>query len=93
MTDTAKDLLSLPKERKFSEAQLNYWKAELEKCFPHMPEGLIWQTLDAYSTHPHIFDELMEDHKANPDKYKPKEPEPIRYPKLPEEKDDTVTPS
>ena len=82
MSETKENKCLFPskKERKFSEAQLNYWSKQLKDAFPQMPEGMILQTLDSYSTHPHIFDELMEDHKANPEKYAPKEPEPLRYP-------------
>lgn len=67
-------------ERKFSEPQLNYWLGELKQAFPHMPEGMLWQTLNNYSTHPHIFDDLMKEHQENPEKFKAKEPEPLRYP-------------
>ena len=73
-------LLDIKYERKFEEPQLQYWLAELKKAFPDMPEGILRQTLDAYSTHPHIFDELVEDCKKNPEKYKAKEPEPLRFP-------------
>ncbi len=75
-------------ERKFSEPQLEYWMAELRKAFPHMPEGMIWQTVDQYSTHPHIFQDLMEEHKANPEKFKVKEPEPLRYPEFKESEEE-----
>ncbi len=74
-------LLDIKYERKFDEPQLQYWFAELKKAHPEMPDGILRQTIDAYSTHPHIFDELVEDCKKNPEKYKAKEPEPLRYPK------------
>lgn len=86
MADESKEntlaLANLPDkiERKFEEPQLNYWLAELKKAFPEMPEGMLWQTVEQYSTHPHIFDDLMEEHKANPEKFKAKEPEELRYP-------------
>lgn len=66
--------------RQYSEPQLNYWLSELRKAFPHMPEGMLWQTVSQYSTHPHIFEDLMQEHRANPDNFKAKEPEPLQYP-------------
>tara|TARA_R110002012_G_scaffold4089_3_gene19043 strand:+ start:3482 stop:3781 length:300 start_codon:yes stop_codon:yes gene_type:complete len=68
---------------KYDEPQLNYWLAELRKAFPHMPEGMLWQTVKSYSTHPHIFEDLMQEHKADPEKFAPKDPEPLRYPDHP----------
>ena len=73
-------LLDIKKERKFSPEQLKYWFAELKKACPQVEDGLLLQTLDAYSTHPHIFDEIVVDCKAHPEKYERKEAEPLRFP-------------
>lgn len=77
-------LLDIKKERKFSQDQLEHWFKLLKAKFPEMPEGMLIQTLDMYSTHPHIFDEVVEDEKKNPEKYVKKE-EPLRFPKLSDE--------
>jgi|TARA_B110000285_G_scaffold223763_1_gene279712 hypothetical protein len=79
MDNTTDNYLLDKKVRKFSEVNLKNWYEKLKVLCPDVDEGMIKQTLDAYSTHPHIFDDLVADHKLNPDKYKPKEPEPLRF--------------
>ena len=73
-------LLEMKKDRKFSTQQLKYWFTELKKACPTVEDGLLLQTLDAYSTHPHIFDEIVDDCKKNPKKYEPKKQETLRFP-------------
>tara|TARA_R100000657_G_C4592213_1_gene50739 strand:+ start:250 stop:618 length:369 start_codon:yes stop_codon:yes gene_type:complete len=73
-----KSLLDIKYDRKFSEAQLEYWSQELAKAYPKLPKGLLRYVIDMYSTSPHIFEDLMEDHKLHPEKYV-KKIEPIRF--------------
>tara|TARA_R110002126_G_scaffold2101_1_gene12199 strand:+ start:2004 stop:2354 length:351 start_codon:yes stop_codon:yes gene_type:complete len=63
-------------ERKFSEQQLMYWMAEIEKTNPKLEKGLIKQTLDMYSTNPEIFEEVMEEHKQFPERFEVNAEEP-----------------
>ena len=45
-----------------------------------MPDELLAQVLDLYNTNPDIFNDLCDDAKANPTKYKAKEQEPLKFP-------------
>ena len=54
-----------------------------------MPKDILRQTVKTYSTHPHIFDDVMAEHKANPEKFKAKDPEPLRYPEWKKEWEET----
>jgi hypothetical protein len=72
-------------EKKFSKEQIKYWFDEIKKLHPHMDNMLIIRALDAYSTHPHIVDELMEEYRNDPDKFK-LEQKPLEYPENWEEK-------
>jgi len=72
-------LLENKYERKFSKQQLKYWYDELKKIHADMDDMLIIRSLDAYSTHPHIVDELVEEYKQNPEKFKV-EDKPLEYP-------------
>jgi hypothetical protein len=85
--DNAKGDLSLLDnnyEKKFSKEQLIHWYNELKKAHPHMDDMIILRALDAYSTHPHIVDELVEEYKADPDKFKVEEKE-LEYPSFEKE--------
>lgn len=77
------DLLDHKYDRKFSKEQLKFWYEKLKETHPQMEETFIIQILDYYSTHPHIFDQLVEEHKENPEKFKKDEtfdPETLVYP-------------
>ena len=78
------DLLDNKYDRKFSKQQLKYWFDELKKIHSEMDDMLILRLLDAYSTHPHIVDELAEEHKQDPSKF-PAKNEELKYPDLEEE--------
>tara|TARA_R110000824_G_scaffold149667_1_gene319999 strand:- start:182 stop:460 length:279 start_codon:yes stop_codon:yes gene_type:complete len=68
-TEGAEYLYDIKYDRKFSEQQLEYWCAELEKANPKLDKGMIRMTIDMFSTNPEIFEEITADHKANPEKY------------------------
>ena len=72
-------LLDNKYERKFSKQQIKFWFDELKKIHSDMDDMLIIRTLDAYSTHPHIVDELVEEFRNDPDKFKV-EDRPLEYP-------------
>jgi len=65
--DTA--LLSISKKSQFSKQQLVVWYEELKLSFPEMDEALIKTVIEAYSTHPHIIDDLAVEHKQNPEAF------------------------
>lgn len=73
-------LLDIDKKSNFSKEQLVYWSEELSKIYPNMDEPLIRTIIDCYSTHPHVVDNLAEEHKTNPEKF-PKKNEPLEFPK------------
>ena len=83
------DLFLTNKERKYSLEQMREWNEILKRKYPHMEETFLIQIIDHYSTHPHIFDDLVEDHKQDPDKFKVKPFNPdedVKYPENWEEK-------
>ena len=72
-------LLDNKHERKFSKEQIKFWYNELKRAHPNMDDMLIIRSLDAYTSHPHIVDNLVEEYKADPDKFKV-EDKPLEYP-------------
>jgi len=73
-------LLNISKKSKFSREQLCSWKEELAKLYPQMDDHFLDQILQAYSTHPHIIDDLAAEHKINPEKFVKTEDEPLQFP-------------
>lgn len=69
-------------ERKFSIETMTAWTDELKKKYPHLEPSFLIQVIDQYSCYPHLVDELVEEHKINPDKFKEKEfdPDDVKYP-------------
>lgn len=68
-TSGAEYLYDVRYDRKFSEQQLEYWCSELQKAHPNLDKGMIRMTVDMFSTNPEIFEEIVADHRANPEKY------------------------
>jgi len=63
----------LPLERGrnvYSDEEIASWKIELMKLYPQIPEQMIDTTLDAYQTHPNIFDRMKREYEADSSVYK-----------------------
>lgn len=63
----------LPLERGrnvYSDEEIAAWKIELMRLYPQIPEQMLDTTLDAYQTHPGIFDRMKRDYEDDPDVYK-----------------------
>ena len=73
-------LLDLERVEHFPQHQIDLWVKELGDLYSHLPKDLINHIVDLYNTNPTIFDEVCEDAKNNPDKYKAKPQEPLRFP-------------
>lgn len=54
----------------YTDEEIAGWKVEIMKKHPSIPENILNTTLDAFQTHPDIFDKMMREFKANPDVYK-----------------------
>jgi hypothetical protein len=48
------------------ETTLKYWNEELKNLHPDLPKGLIEQTLYMYNRNPALFNQVVEEYKANP---------------------------
>lgn len=63
----------LPLERGrnvYSDEEIAAWKIELMKLYPQIPEQMLDTTLDAYQTHPKIFDRMKTEFEDDPNVYK-----------------------
>jgi len=60
--------------RLYSKEQIEFWHAELKKSCPKVPPGILAQTLDLFSTHPHVFDQVVKEHQADPTCFLKNEP-------------------
>lgn len=63
----------LPLERGrnvYSDEEIAAWKIELMKLYPQIPEQILDTTLDAFQTHPNIFDRMKREYEADPNVYK-----------------------
>jgi hypothetical protein len=63
----------LPLERGrnvYSDEEIANWKIELMRLYPQIPEHMIDTTLDAFQTHPKIFDRMKREYEENPNVYK-----------------------
>ena len=75
-----KSLLDIPRVEHFPQHHVDLWRKELQQIYPEMPDELLAQVLDLYNTNPDIFNDLCDDAKANPTKYKAKEQEALKFP-------------
>tara|TARA_R110002012_G_scaffold1816_1_gene8775 strand:- start:2860 stop:3177 length:318 start_codon:yes stop_codon:yes gene_type:complete len=62
-------LTKIKYNRLYSKEQIEYWFEELKKAHPGVPEGLLLQTLDLFSTHPHVLEQVVSEHQANPNAF------------------------
>ena len=58
-------LTKIKYKRLYSKEQIAYWMGELKKSCPKVPEGILTQTLDLFSTHPHVLDKIVEEHQSD----------------------------
>ncbi len=61
-------------KRLYSKEQLECWYEDLKKSCPKVPEGILVQTLDHYSTNPEVFDQIVSEHKEDPLRFMKNEP-------------------
>jgi hypothetical protein len=54
----------------YSDEEIASWKIELMKLYPQIPEQMLDTTLDAFQTHPNIFDRMKTEFEADPNVYK-----------------------
>ena len=54
----------------YTDEEIAGWKIEIMKKHPSIPEMVLDTTLDAFQTHPDIFEKMMREFKENPDVYK-----------------------
>ena len=47
-------------------AQLRLWAEQLKSMYPHLPEGVIDNSLIQYAKNPKAFNQVCEDFKSNP---------------------------
>tara|TARA_R110000803_G_scaffold23078_4_gene56906 strand:- start:347 stop:733 length:387 start_codon:yes stop_codon:yes gene_type:complete len=52
-----------------SDETIASWKIQLATAHPQIPLQMLDTILDAFQTHPQIFDKMMEETKENPDCY------------------------
>lgn len=53
----------------YTDEQIATWKVEILRKHPSIPEKILDTTLDAFQTHPGIFDKMMEEFTENPNIY------------------------
>ncbi len=54
----------------YSDEEIAAWKIDLVKMYPQVPEQMLDTILDAYQTHPNIFDRMKREYEEDPDVYK-----------------------
>ena len=54
----------------YSDEEIAAWKIDLVKMYPRVPEQMLDTILDAYQTHPNIFDRMRREYEDDPDVYK-----------------------
>jgi hypothetical protein len=54
----------------YSDEEIAAWKIDLVKMYPRVPEQMLDNILDAYQTHPNIFDRMKREYEDDPDVYK-----------------------
>ena len=60
------ELTKIKYKRLYSKQQIAYWHEELKKACPKVPNDILLQTLDLFSTHPHVFEQVTAEFKADP---------------------------
>ena len=58
----------------YSDEEIATWKLDLAKMYPQVPEQMLDTILDAYQTHPNIFDRMKEEFETDPNVYKHHQP-------------------
>ena len=58
-------LTKIKYKRLYSKEQIEYWFEGLKKAHPGVPEGILLQTLDLFSTNPDILEQIVLEHKED----------------------------
>mgnify|MGYP003677213159 CR=1 FL=1 len=72
-------LTKIKYKRLYSQDQIQYWYTELQKACPGVPKGLLTQTLDLFSTHPHVLEKIVEEHQADNNCFMHLVEQPLKY--------------